>query len=184
MATTTLFFIAKINVPSATEIIMSVPVQSSLHLVKKKKGKQKQSSGDQQSFADLRKLYHNLQKEHERVGMVFQNRKEQNEELAWDLAEQEADLEELANLVSTKDEAIKNMERRFLQAKKVIADLNAEVQSLHSHNDLRESDNQQQTPQQQSERERLGKSALTVFLLFTVSTRRYFRSFQRGSCCL
>ena len=31
---------------------------------KKKAGKQKQSSGDQQSFADLRKLYHNLQKEH------------------------------------------------------------------------------------------------------------------------
>ena len=62
-------------------------------------------------------------------------------------------MEELTNLVSTKDEGIKNMERRLLQAKKVIADLKAEVQSLRSHNDLQESDHQQQTPQQQSETE-------------------------------
>ena len=116
-------------------------------------GKQKQSSGDQQSFADLHKLYFNLQKEHEQVGTPFQNLKEQNKELVWDLAEREADLEELANLVSTKDEAIKNMERRLLQAKKVIADLKAEVQSLCSRNNLEESDHQQQTPQQQSETE-------------------------------
>ena len=85
--------------------------------------------------------------------MAFQNLKEQNEELALDMAEQEADLEELANLVSTKDEAIKNMESRLLQAKKVSADLKAEVQSLRSHNHLQESDHQQQTPQQQSEKE-------------------------------
>ena len=111
---------------------MSVPVRSSLHLVKKKKaGKQKQSSGDQQSFADFRKLYHNLQKEHERVGTALQNLKEQNEELAQDFAEQKADLEELANLVRTKDEAIKNIDRRL----------------------LREPDHQQQTPQQQLEPE-------------------------------
>ena len=41
---------------------------------------------------------------------MFQNLKEHNEELARDLAEREADLEELTNLVSTKDKAIKNME--------------------------------------------------------------------------
>ena len=35
---------------------------------KKKLRKQKQSSGDQQSVADLHKLYDNLQKEHERGG--------------------------------------------------------------------------------------------------------------------
>lgn len=52
---------------------------------KKKAGKQKQASGDQQSFADLRKLHHNLQKEHE------QNLKVQNKELAQDLAELVAD---------------------------------------------------------------------------------------------
>ena len=49
---------------------------------KQKPGKQKQSSGD------LCKLYHNLQKEHERVETAFQNLQEQNEELARDLAEQ------------------------------------------------------------------------------------------------
>ena len=118
---------------------MSVPVRSSLHLVKRKAGKQKQSSGDQQNFAELRKLYHNLQKEHERVGMAFQNLKVKNEELVRDLAERDAAMEELPNLMSTKDEAIKNMERRL-----------PEVQSLRSHNDLQESALQQQTSRQQS----------------------------------
>ena len=166
MAATTLFFIVKINVVSATEIIVSVPVQSSLHLAKKKKaGKQKQSSDDQQSFADLRKLYHNLQKEHERVRTAFQNMKEQNEELVRDLAEREADLEELANLASTKDEAIKNMERRLLQAKKAIADLKAEVRNLTTSSKHLSN----------SQRQISGTSALTVFVIFTVGTRRSFR---------
>ena len=48
---------------------------------KQKSGKQKQSSGDQQSVADPRKLYDNLQKEHKRVGSAFQNLKDQNENL-------------------------------------------------------------------------------------------------------
>ena len=85
-----------------------------------KSGKQKQSSSDQESIEDLRKLYLNLQKEHKRV----QNLNEQNKELAWDLAEWEADLGELANPVSTKDEAIKNMERRLRTA-----DENSHLQS-------------------------------------------------------
>lgn len=46
------------------------------------------------------------------------------------MAEREADLEEMENLVSTKDEEIKNKGRGLLQAKKVIADLKAEVKSL------------------------------------------------------
>ena len=119
---------------------------------KKKSGKQKKSSGDEPSVKDLRKLYHNLQKEHELVGTAFQNIQEQNEQLARDLAEREADLEELANLVSTKDEVVRNMERRLLQAKKVIADLKAEVELLRSRND-EGPDHEQQTPQQQSETE-------------------------------
>ena len=49
------------------EIIVSVPIRSSLQVKKKKSRKQKQSSGDQQSITDLCKLYYNLQKEHERV---------------------------------------------------------------------------------------------------------------------
>ena len=89
------------------------------------------------------KLYDNLQKEHERVGSAFQNLKDQNEELARDLAEREADLEELTNLVSTKDEMIKNAERRLLHAKKLVV--------LRSRNDQQEPE--QQTPQQQSEAE-------------------------------
>ena len=117
---------------------------------KKKLGKQKQSSGDQQSVAHLRKLYDNLQKEHERIGSAFQNPKDQNEELARDLAEREADLQELANLVSTKDKVIKNGERRLLHAKKLIADLKAEVQSLRSRN---HQEPEQQMPQQRSEAE-------------------------------
>ena len=118
---------------------------------KKKMGKQKLSSGDQQHVKDLCKLYVNLQKEHDRVGTAFQNLKEQNEELARDLAEWEADLEELTNLVSTKDEAIKNMETSA--CKKIIADLKAGVQSLPSGNELQEPDHQQQTAQQQFETE-------------------------------
>ena len=51
-----------------------------------------------------------LQKEHDRAGSAFLNLKDRNEELARDLAEREADLQELANLVSTKDEVIKNGE--------------------------------------------------------------------------
>ena len=82
---------------------------------------------------------------------AFQNLKDQNEELAKHLAESEADFEELANLVSTKDEVIKNVERRLLQAKKLIADLKAEVQSLRSRNDHQEPE--QQTPEQRSEAE-------------------------------
>ena len=120
---------------------------------KKKSGKQKQSSGDQQSVVDLRKLYDNLQKEHERVGSAFQNLKDQNEELARDLAECEADLQELANLVSTKDEVIKNAERRLLHAQKMIADLKAEVQSLRSRFVADYQEPEQQTPQQRSEAE-------------------------------
>ena len=58
---------------------------------KKKSGEQNQSSGDQQSVADLRKLYDNLQKEHERVGSTSQTLKDKrNEELARNLAEPEA----------------------------------------------------------------------------------------------
>ena len=76
---------------------------------KKKSAKQKQSSKDDPNGKDLRKLYNNLQKEHERVSMAFQNLQEQNKQLAHDLAEREADLE-LANLISTKDK-IKNKER-------------------------------------------------------------------------
>ena len=82
------------------------------------------------SYNDLRNLYENLLKEHERVGQAFQTQQNQNEDLAQELAEKEKDVEELADLVPVKCEVIKNMERRLVQAKKVIADLKAEVNAL------------------------------------------------------
>ena len=48
------------------------------------------------------------------------------------LEEREKEAEELANLVQNKDEVVKNLERCLLNAKKVIAELQAEVQ----HRDL------------------------------------------------
>ena len=139
-------------------------------------GKQKQSSGDQQSFAYLHNVYQNLQKEHKRVGTAFQNPKVQNEELTRDLAERDADMEELANFVSTKAEVIKNMERRMLQAKIVSADLKTKVQSLCSRNDLQESEHQSKHLIN-SQGQRSGTSALTVFPISTVGTGRSFRQF-------
>ena len=100
---------------------------------KKTAKQQKQSSQSDDaalSYNDLRKLYENLLKEHERVGQAFQTQQTQNEVLAEALAKKEKDAEELADLMRNKGEVIKNMERRLVQAKKVIADLKAEVNAL------------------------------------------------------
>ena len=43
------------------------------------------------------------------------------------LEEREKEAEELANLVRNKDEVVKNLERRLVDAKKVIAELRVEV---------------------------------------------------------
>ena len=66
-------------------------------------------------------------KDYKRVGQAFQNQQEQNQELTALLEEREKEAEELANLVRNKDEVIKNLERRLLNAKKVMAELRAEV---------------------------------------------------------
>ena len=88
---------------SATAIIAKCTCSAQPPAGKKKKsGNQKQSSSKEDPKGkDLRKLYSNLQKEHERVGMAFQNLQDQNEQLVQDLAERDADLEELTNLVSS-----------------------------------------------------------------------------------
>ena len=93
--------------------------------------------------------------------MAFQNLQDQNEQLVQDLAERDADLEELTNLVCTKDEEIKNKERRLIQAKKVIADLKAEVESLRKRNEDPEPDHQQRTSQQQPEIGRVNAHSLS-----------------------
>ena len=51
-------------------------------------------------------------------------------------------------------EVIKNGERRLLHAKKLIADLKAEVQSLRSRNDHQEPEQQTPQPEQQTVRGR------------------------------
>ena len=61
------------------------------------------------------------------MGQAFQNLKEQNQELTVLLEEREKEAEELANLARNKDEVVKNLERRLLNAKKVIAELRAEM---------------------------------------------------------
>ena len=57
------------------------------------------------------------------MGQAFQNQQEQKQELTALLEEWEKEAEELANLVRNKDEVVKNL----LNAKKVIAELQAEV---------------------------------------------------------
>ena len=76
---------------------------------------------------DLKKKYELLQKDYKRVGQAFQNQQEQKQELAVLLEECEKEAEELANLVRNKDEVVKNLKRWLLNAKKVIAELRAEV---------------------------------------------------------
>ena len=61
------------------------------------------------------------------MGQAFQNQQEQKQELTALPKEWEKEAEELANFVRNKDEVIKNLERRLLNAEKVIAELRAEV---------------------------------------------------------
>ena len=68
-----------------------------------------------------------MQKDYKRVGHAFQNKQEQNQELTALLEEREKEAEELANLVRNKDEVFKNLESHFLNVKKVITELRAEV---------------------------------------------------------
>ena len=103
------FSIALISVLSVTAINGNVHVLSGLLLRKKQKKQSssqpsKQSSAESSSYKELRKLYDNLQKEHERVGTAFQNQQKQQEELEKELDEATKDAEELANLVRTKSD--------------------------------------------------------------------------------
>ncbi|KAL9976604.1 hypothetical protein ACROYT_G013925 [Oculina patagonica] len=47
--------------------------------------------------------------------------------MAWEIEEKDREAEELANLVRTKAEVVKNLEWRLVNAKKVIAELKAQV---------------------------------------------------------
>ena len=97
----------------------------------KRKKTSKSTASSQQpadtSHDDLKKKYESLQKDYKRVGQAFQNQQEQKQELTTLLKECEKEAEQLANLVRNKNEVVKNLERRLLNAKKVIAELRAEV---------------------------------------------------------
>ena len=110
---------------SATATVGNVRVMNAR--LREEKRHQSQQPADT-SHDDLKKKYESLQKDYKRVGQAFQNQQEQNQELTTLLEEHEKEAEELANLVRNKDEVVKNLERRFLNAKKVIAELRAEVQ--------------------------------------------------------
>ena len=147
----------------------------------------KQSSAESSSHKELRKLYDNLQKEHERVGTAFQNQQKQQEELEKELDEATKDTEELANLVRTKSEAIKTLQNKLAQAKKTIAELKAENQTLR--NDAPQTP-QQQTPQQQQQSGRVSTHSLAaihdryshVLKIITENRCSMANAFRLASC--
>ena len=100
---------------------------------KEKKTAQSTPQSSSQSYKELRKLYDNLLKEHERVGVAFQNQQKQEEDLKKELDESTRGAEELVNLIRTKSEAIKTLRTKLVQAKKTKAKLKAELETLHSN---------------------------------------------------
>ena len=87
---------------------------------KRKKTSKSRASSQQPadtSHDDLKKKYESLQKDYKRVGQAFQNQQEQNQELTALLEERDKEAVELANLVRDKDEVVKSLERRLLNAK-------------------------------------------------------------------
>ena len=82
------------------------------------------------------------------MGQAFQNQQEQKQELTALLEECEKEAEELANLVWNKDEVIKNLERHLLNAKRVIAELRAEMRRRNQPAPQEDPPASQQQPQQ------------------------------------
>ena len=104
----------------------------------------------------LQKRYDSLLKDHERLGQAFRNQEKETQLLGQQLEEKEKeyeevanDAEELANLVRTKCEAIKTLEKRLVEAKKLIASLKQELQSARNSSSVTEPQHPD-PPQQQS----------------------------------
>ena len=66
--------------------------------------------------------------------LVWRCQQKQHEDQEKELEEANKDAEELASLVRTKSEATKVLHTKLAQAKKTIADLKAEVETLRSNN--------------------------------------------------
>ena len=114
---------------------------------------QSSQSSQNASYKELQRLYEKLQKKHEREGESLGNLQQQNQELAGELADKEreleeatADAEELANLVRTRDEAIKTLQNKLADAKKTIAAMKTELETLRR--------SQTNAPQQQQQQQR------------------------------
>ena len=102
------------------------------------------------------KRYDSLLKDHERLAQAFRNQEKETQLLGQQLEEKEKeyeevanDAEELANLVRTKCEAIKTLEKRLVEAKKLIASLKQELQSARNSSSVTEPQHPD-PPQQQS----------------------------------
>ena len=107
---------------------------------------------------ELQMWYDSLLKDRERLAQAFQNQENETKVLGQQLEEKEKeykeaanDAEELANLVGTKCEAIKTLEKRLLEAKKLITSLKQELQSARNSSSVREPQHPD-PPQQQSTR--------------------------------
>jgi len=147
---------------------------------KRKKTAKSVSSNPERSYDELQKKYKALLKDHARVGLAFQNQKEQNQELARELQERESEAEELANLVRTKDKVVKNLEQHLINAKKVISDLRAEVEELRQ-NDQPESD--KQTKEQQQHHQQRNGSRVSTHSLARIH-ERYDHVMMENQCSM
>ena len=94
------------------------------------------------------------------MGQAFQNQQQQNQELAKELEEKEKESKELANLVTTKAEVIKNLEKSLVDAKKIIAELKAQVQNLQRRDQATETDHPTEQQQQQRDATRVSTQSL------------------------
>ena len=93
----------------------------------------------------LQKLWWQLPKDHERLAQALRNQEKETKLLGQQLEEKEKeyeevgnDAEELANLVRTKCEVIKTLEKRLVEAKKLIASLKQELQSARNSSSVTE----------------------------------------------
>ena len=123
---------------------------------KRQRNAEARETDSERNNKELRKRYDSLLKDHERLGQAFRNQEKETQLLGQQLEEKEKeyeevanDAEELANLVRTKCEAIKTLEKRLVEAKKLIASLKEELQSARNSSSVTEPQHPD-PPQQQS----------------------------------
>ena len=103
---------------------------------KRQRNAEARETDSERNNKELQKRYDSLLKDHGRLAQAFRNKEKETKLLGQQLGKKEkeyeeaaSDAEELANLVRTKCEAIKTLEKRLAEAKKLIASLKQELQS-------------------------------------------------------